>query len=63
MENEKKLVKTGEAAEYLMISEQTLRDWHRRGKLVPAVVGKSGHRRYTIQQLREYKKQYYGEEE
>lgn len=61
MEIENKLVKSGEAAKYLMVSTQTLRGWHRVGTLVPAVVSKSGHRRYTIQQLREYKKKYLGE--
>ena len=59
MECDERFIKTGEAAKYLMISKQTLRNWQARGLLVPKKQLVSGHRLYTISQLEEFKKQYH----
>lgn len=55
-----RLIKSGEAAEYLMVSPQTLRVWHSNKTLVPVIVRGSGHRLYSIQQLQEFKAKYMG---
>lgn len=41
-------------AENIGVSTQTLRRWHKEGKLVPAFVTKSGRRMYTVLQIEEY---------
>lgn len=51
-----KYLKIGEAAEYLCVSEQTLRNYHRRGILVPDRVRSSGHREYSQSQLDDFLK-------
>ena len=43
-------------AENIGVSTQTLRRWHKEGKLVPAFVTKSGRRMYTVQQIEDYLK-------
>lgn len=40
------LITIGEAARILQVSTRTLLRWHDQGRLVPAVVLPSGHRRY-----------------
>lgn len=47
----KKLFKTGEAAQYLGVTPHTLRNWHYRNLLVPELILESGHRFYTKEQL------------
>lgn len=43
-------------AENIGVSAQTLRRWHKQGKLVPAFVTESGRRMYTVQQIEDYLK-------
>lgn len=51
---DEKYVKISEASKFLAISEQTLRNYHRKGILVPARVRKSGHREYSMTQLENF---------
>lgn len=48
---DKKLFKTGAAAQYLGITPHTLRNWHYKNILVPELILESGHRFYTKEQL------------
>lgn len=48
------LLKIGKAAEYLQVSEDTLRLWDKAGKLKPIKTA-GGHRRYSIKQLDEFR--------
>jgi len=48
------LLKIGKAAEYLQVSEDTLRLWDKTGKLKPIKTA-GGHRRYSIKQLDEFR--------
>lgn len=54
MAKDKTFMKTGEAAEYVGVSTQTLRDYERKGLLEPHMKRESGHRIYTRQQLDEF---------
>lgn len=47
----KKHIKIGEAAEMIGCSTQTLRNYERKGILVPDTVFETGHRRYTVEQI------------
>ena len=47
------LLKIGKAAEFLQVSEDTLRLWDKTGKLKPIKTA-GGHRRYSIKQLDEF---------
>ena len=51
MKAEKKYLKTGEAADYIGIHPQTLRNYHAEGLLIPEIILDSGHRLYTREQL------------
>jgi len=44
----------GEFAELIGVTQQTLRNWDKAGKLKPSHIGKSGYRYYSQQQLRYY---------
>jgi len=44
----------GKFAKKIGVTQQTLRNWHKQGKLIPANVTKSGYRYYSETQLREY---------
>lgn len=48
---EKKLLSISEAAEYLGISEQTLRRWDKDGTFPPSFISEGGHRHYSLAQL------------
>lgn len=54
MENEKKYLRIGEAAELIGCSRQTLRNYHMKGILVPEIVFETGHRKYSVEQLEEF---------
>ena len=56
MSANEKYVKTGEAAEFLGVSEQTLRNYHCRGILVPEHIRSSKHREYSMAQLESFLK-------
>lgn len=47
----KKYLKIGEVAQLLGVSTQTLRNYQRRGILVPEIVFDSGHRKYSVEQV------------
>jgi putative resolvase len=49
------LMKSGEAARLLGVNVQTLRNWHKKGILVPAFVPESGTRMYSLRQINEIK--------
>lgn len=51
MEDGKKYLKIGEAADLIGVSTQTLRSYHARGILVPEIVFDSGHRKYSVEQV------------
>lgn len=51
MRDNEKYVKIGEAADYVGVTTQTLRNYGKRGILVPALTRDSGHRLYSISQL------------
>ncbi|KXG76215.1 Multidrug-efflux transporter 1 regulator [Thermotalea metallivorans] len=44
----------GEFAELIGVTQQTLRNWDKVGKLKPSHIGKSGYRYYSQQQLQHY---------
>ncbi|WP_094606378.1 IS607 family transposase [Sporomusa silvacetica] len=44
----------GEFAELISVTQQTLRNWDKVGKLKPSHIGKSGYRYYSQQQLQYY---------
>ncbi|WP_094546258.1 IS607 family transposase [Petroclostridium xylanilyticum] len=44
----------GEFAELIGVTQQTLRNWDKTGKLKPSHIGKSGYRYYSQQQLQNY---------
>lgn len=48
---EKKFLSISEAAEYLGISDQTLRRWDKDGTFPPTFVSSGGHRHYSLAQL------------
>lgn len=50
-------VKAGEAAKYIGVCVQTLRNWQNREILVPDKVYPSGHRRYSKKQLEKFVKE------
>lgn len=54
MENQLYSIK--QAAKYLGVSAQTLRNWEGLNRLVPAYRLPSGHRRYTLEQLVKFRK-------
>jgi len=45
-----------EAANYLGISQQTMRNWHHNCKLVPDLISKGGYRHYSLRQLNLFKR-------
>jgi len=49
-----KYYSVGEFAELIGVTQQTLRNWDKAGKLKPSHIGKSGYRYYSQQQLRYY---------
>jgi excisionase family DNA binding protein len=51
--NQKRYVTSFEAAELLMVSPVTIREWARKG-LLPSVSTAGGHRRFLIDQLRQF---------
>ena len=50
-------VKAGEAAKYIGVCVQTLRNWQSRGVLVPDKVYPSGHRWYSKKKLEKFVKE------
>ena len=52
---DKEFVGIGEAANYLGVSTEALRDWDRRKKLIPQRRLKGGKRLYSIEQLNNYR--------
>ena len=54
MEKTKKYLKIGDAAKYVGVSQQTLRNYQDRGILIPAMILDSGHRLYSLEQLKEF---------
>ena len=56
MGKKEKCIKIGEAAKYLGVTTQTLRNYEKKGLLVPTVIRDSGHRLYTLTQLDDFKK-------
>lgn len=57
MANAKRYLKIGEAAEMIGVSTQTLRNYQRRGLLVPELVFDSGHRKYSVEQIEAFVKE------
>lgn len=57
MGKQEKYIKIGEAASYLGVTTQTLRNYEKKGLLVPVVIRDSGHRLYSIAQLEDFKKE------
>lgn len=51
---EKKYLKTGEAAKLIGCSCQTLRNCQKRGTLIPEIIFETGHRRYSAEQVRRF---------
>lgn len=51
MGKQEKYIKIGEAASYLGVTTQTLRNYEKKGMLVPALIRDSGHRLYSVTQL------------
>lgn len=49
-----KFYKAGEAADFIGVSLQTLRNWQERGVLIPDKVLESGHRLYSESQLEDF---------
>ncbi|RHW37457.1 MerR family transcriptional regulator [Lysinibacillus yapensis] len=47
----------GQAATYLGVSQMTLRRWEAEGKLVPVYRTKGNHRKYSLEQLHDFKKE------
>lgn len=54
MNNEGYLMKSGEAAEYLCLSAQTVRLLEERGFLIPHQLYPSGHRKYSRRQIEDF---------
>ena len=54
MDNGDRFMKTGEAAEILCISVQTLRQYEAYGCLIPRQRYPSGHRKYTRKQIEDF---------
>lgn len=48
----KKYLKIGEAAKLVGCSCQTLRNCQKRGTLIPEIIFETGHRRYSVEQVR-----------
>lgn len=44
----------GQFAKKIGVTQQTLRNWHKKGILTPAVIRSSGYRYYSEKQLRDY---------
>ena len=50
------IITTGEAAQLLRVDKQTLRNWHKTGRLVPQFINKLTKRRYyTRRQIKLFK--------
>ena len=49
-------ISSGVVATLLGVRGQTLRNWHNKGTLVPERVLASGHRRYSLQQVIDFKR-------
>lgn len=49
-------ISSGVVATLLGVRGQTLRNWHNKGTLVPERVLVSGHRRYSLQQVIDFKR-------
>ena len=45
---------SGEAGERLGVDRQTIRAWHKQGKLIPEYITQGGQRRYSEEQINEY---------
>jgi excisionase family DNA binding protein len=43
-----------EAGKRLGVDKQTIRDWHKKGKLIPAYITQGGQRRYSEEQINAY---------
>lgn len=54
MSTDTKYFKAGEAADFIGVSLQTLRNWQERGVLIPDKVLESGHRLYSESQLEDF---------
>lgn len=57
MDSSKKYLKIGEVAQMLGISTQTLRNYQKRGLLVPEIIFDSGHRKYSVEQVENFIKE------
>ena len=53
----KQYLKIGEVAEMTGVSTQTLRNYQRKGILVPEIVFDSGHRKYSVEQVEKFIKE------
>lgn len=49
-----KIYSIGQFAKKIGVTQQTLRNWHKKGTLIPAVITDSGYRYYSEKQLRDY---------
>ena len=57
MSEVKQYLKIGEVAEMTGVSTQTLRNYQRKGILVPEIVFDSGHRKYSVEQVEKFIKE------
>lgn len=53
----KQYLKIGEVAKMTGVSTQTLRNYQRKGILVPEIVFDSGHRKYSVEQVEKFIKE------
>lgn len=51
---ERRYLKIGEAAAMIGCSCQTLRNYHKKGIVVPELVFETGHRRYSMEQVEQF---------
>lgn len=49
-----KYIKIGDAAKYIGVNPQTLRNYEKKGLLIPIVIRDSGHRLYSLNQLDDF---------